>query len=337
MTWQNQLKDDSLTWLLERDSPNVRYLALRYLMDYPMDNKELFSARKATYTEGPIVSILSEMDDEGYWIKPGPGYSPKYRATVWSIIALGQLGASVEADGRIARACTYLLDHAFTDNGQFTRTGTPSGTIDCLQGNLCAALVNLGCEDPRLEIAFEWMARSVVGEKVAPIGNRHTPIRYYAGNCGPVFACGYNNKLSCAWGAIKVMLAFSQLSAEQRTPLIERAIETGVDFLFSTDPVLANYSTGSGKSPSPNWWKFGFPVFYITDMLQNVQVLVKLGFGNDPRLTNALDLVRDKQDDQGCWALEYSYAGKTWGDFGVKKQPNKWVTLRALRVLKQVA
>lgn len=28
------------------------------------------------------------------------------------------------------------------------------------------------------------------------------------------------------------------------------------------------------------------------------------------------------------------YAGKTWVDFGPKKMPNKWVTWRALRVLK---
>ncbi len=336
MTWQNQLKGDSLTWLLEHDSPNVRYLALRDLMDYQADNKELLAARKAAYTEGPIASILAEMNDKGYWVKPGPGYSPKYRATVWSIIALGQLGASVEMDERIAGACTYLLDYASTDNGHFTMTGTPSGTIDCLQGNLCAALVNLGYEDPKLEMAFEWMARTVIGEGVAPIGDRHTNIRYYSGNCGPVFACGFNNKLSCAWGAIKVMLACSKLSAERRTPLIKRAIETGVNFLFSTDPALANYPMGSSKNPSPNWWKFGFPVFYITDLLQNVEALVKLGFGNDGRLTNALDLIRDKQDDQGRWVLEYSYAGKTWGDFGVKKQPNKWVTLRASRVLKQV-
>jgi hypothetical protein len=34
--------------------------------------------------------------------------------------------------------------------------------------------------------------------------------------------------------------------------------------------------------------------------------------------------------------LEYDYAGKTWGDYGEKKQANKWVTLRALRVLKKV-
>jgi hypothetical protein len=34
--------------------------------------------------------------------------------------------------------------------------------------------------------------------------------------------------------------------------------------------------------------------------------------------------------------MEYDYTGKTWVDFGPKKQPNKWVTLRALRVLKMI-
>jgi len=35
--------------------------------------------------------------------------------------------------------------------------------------------------------------------------------------------------------------------------------------------------------------------------------------------------------------VAYDYAGKTWADFGPQKQPNPWVTLRALRVLKAVA
>jgi hypothetical protein len=48
-------------------------------------------------------------------------------------------------------------------------------------------------------------------------------------------------------------------------------------------------------------------------------------------------VIREKQDAHGRWALEYDYTGKSWVDFGAKKQPNKWVTLRALRVLKAVA
>jgi hypothetical protein len=181
------------------------------------------------------------------------------------------------------------------------------------------------------------MARTITGEGLAPNSDRQAPIRFYASQCGPTFACGSNNKLPCAWGGVKVMLAFSKLPMEQRTPLVERALEHGVDFLFSVDPAEANYPTGWTDKPSRNWWKFGFPVFYVTDLLQNVEALVALGYGGDPRLVNAMDMIREKQDEQGRWSLDYNYIGKTWIDFGEKRLPNKWVTLRALRVLKMAA
>jgi hypothetical protein len=337
MPWQAQLKGDSLSWLLEPDSPGVRYLALRDLLDRPNDDAELQTARQSAHTQGPIAAVLAAMPPEGYWEEPGPGYFPKYRSTQWSAILLAQLGASVAQDGRIAHACAYLLEHALTPGGQFTASGAPSGTADCMQGNLCWALPELGCDDPRLAAAFDWLARSVTGEDIAPAADRHAAVRYYAGKCGPTFACGSNNKLPCAWGGAKVMLALGRWLVERRTPVMERAIKQGVDFFFSVDPATANYPNGWAEKPSGNWWKFGFPVFYVTDLLQVVEALVALGYGRDPRLVPALALVRDKQDAQGRWALEYDYTGKTWVDFGPKKQPNKWVTLRALRVLKAVA
>jgi hypothetical protein len=337
MSWQNQVKGGVLDWLLEKETPEVRYLALRDLVGCSPDDPELNATCIQAHKKGPIASILAEMVDEGYWVEPGPGYNPKYRSTVWSMIMLAQLGASATQDERVARACGYVLDHSLTAGGHFTISGSPSGTVDCLQGNLCAAMIDLGYDDSRLEKAFEWIARSVTGEGVAPSDDRQAVVRYYAGKCGPLFACGANNKLSCAWGAVKVMLALSKLPQERRTPVINRAIQDGVQFLFSTDPALADYPSGYSDKPSGNWWKFGFPVFYVTDLLQNVEALVALGYADDPRLVHALNLIREKQDVQGRWALEYDYAGKTWVDFGAKKQPNKWVTLRALRVMKAVA
>jgi hypothetical protein len=273
-----------IDWLLKPDDPGVRYLALRDLIE--ADAKELATAAKLAHSEGQIAQIPAKMKKEGYWEKPGAGYSPKYTGTVWSLILLAQLGASLKTDNRIATACSYVLEHALTEGGQFSVNGPPSGTIDCLQGNLCTALLDLGCQDTRLDKAFEWMARSVTGQGVAPVAHKEASVRYYAGKCGPNFACGANNKLPCAWGATKVMLAFSELPEEKKTPLIRKAIQTGVDFLFSTDPA------------------------------------------------EAIKTINEKQDDQGRWPLEYDYTGKTWVNFGAKQQPNKWVTLRALRVLK---
>jgi hypothetical protein len=336
MSWQEQLNGDSLAWLLETQTPEVRYLALRDLLDLPGTDSELRAACKAAHQKGPIATVLDKMDKAGYWVTPGPGYNPKYRSTVWAVILLAQLGASAEEDDRVARACTYLLDHALATGGQFTASGAASGTADCLQGNLAWALLELGCDDPRLEMAFDWMARSVTGEGIAPSKDRRASVRYYAGKCGPSFACGANNKLPCAWGGTKVMKAFGKWPTKRRTPVIKRAIQQGVDFLFSVDPADATYPSGFSNRPSQNWWKFGFPIFYVTDLLQIVEALVALGYGHDPRLSRALAIIREKQDENGRWALDYDYTGKTWADFGTKKQPNQWVTLRALRVLKAV-
>jgi hypothetical protein len=280
------------------------------------------------------------MNKEGYWVQPGAGYNPKYFGTVWSMTLLGQLGASIDTDKRIATACAYVLDHSLTKYGQFSASGTPSATLDCLQGNLCFSLLVMGCTDPRLDKAYEYMARSVTGEGIAPNTDKKAPLRYYASKSGPVFACSGTYNKPCAWGAAPVMIAFGKLLKEKRTPLINRAIKAGVDFLFSKDPATADYPLGFPLKPpsksSGNWWKFGFPNFYVADILRIAEALVPLGYGKDLRLANALKLIRDKQDSQGRWLMEYDYNDKTWLDFGPKKQPNKWVTLRALRVLNAV-
>ncbi len=335
MDWQKHVNSPAIDWLLEPEDPGVRYLALRDLLDRPADDEELVHARQAAHVSGPIAKVLDKMQPEGYWAKPGPGYTTKYRSTVWALILLAQLGADASQDERINHGCEYLLRHSLVIGGHFSVYGTPSGTIDCLQGNLCWALLEMGYDDPRLAQAFEWMARTVTGEGMASRNDKDAELRYYAYKCGPLFACGPNYGQSCAWGATKVMLAFGKLPEKQRTPLIDEAIRQGVGFFFSVDPVTANWPTRLGDKPSRNWWKFGFPVFYITDLLQVAEGLVALGYGKDPQLASTLELIRSKQDEQGRWELEYDYTGKTWVNFGEKKKPNKWVTLRALKVLKR--
>ncbi len=330
MTIEKKEIETTTGWLLEKEDPGVRYLALR---DICRDRSAALKEQKKAHSDGPIGTILSKMKPEGYWSEPGPGYNPKYFSTVWSLIHLAELGGSVKTDKRIGKACQYFIDHGLADGGQITASGAPSGTADCMQGNLCWALSALGCEDKRLRGAYEWMARSVTGEGIAPLKDRNAAMRYYAGQCGPDFACGSNNKLPCAWGAVKEMGAFSILPKSEKTPIIRKAMERGIKFLFSVDPATAGYPRGWTSKPSQSWFKFGFPVFYITDVLQILEVLTALEYGADRRSKNLVDLVEGKRMKDGKWLLEYDYAGKTWVNYGVKKKPNKWVTLRALRAL----
>ncbi len=335
--WKDRLKGDPVPWLLARDEaqPAIRYFALRDLLNRREDDAEVEAARAAIMDSGPVPAILAAQAPEGYWDKPGAGYGPRYRGTQWAIIFLAQLGATGSSPG-VRAGCAYLLSHALASSGGLSMSGAPSGFVHCMAGNLGAALIELGwLADQRLQTALDWLARTITGEGVADATRRDTSQRYYkSGNVGPSFACAINAGLPCAWGAIKAMLALGRVPARLRTPGMQAALRQGIAFLLSRDPAVADYPFGMGSKPSSSWFKFGYPVGYITDVLQNLEALAALGQAGNPRLSNALELVIAKQDGQGRWPLEYSYNGKTWVDIEQPRQPSKWVTLRALRVLK---
>jgi hypothetical protein len=327
-------RDQVLDWLLEPEDPGVRYFALRDLLGAPDDDPELRAARRATVRQAPVARILDHMQDEGFWVKPGPGYAPKYRGTVWQIIFLGQFGAD-GSDRRVRRSADYVIDHSRTGLGGFSVNGLPSGLIHCLQGNLGASLIELGyLDDPRLQQALDWLARSITGEGIAPAKSKDERRYYSSGNSAPGFCCAANNHKPCAWGAIPALDALSRVPKPQRTPAMRRAIAAGTSFLLSRDPAAADYPMGWATKPNASWFKFGYPLGYVADVLRNAEVLVALGKGKDRRLGRVRDLILGKRGHDGRWRLEYDYAGKTWFDLGAKRAPNKWVTLRARRALK---
>ncbi|RPI30348.1 MAG: nitrogen fixation protein NifH [Chloroflexota bacterium] len=328
----------ALSWLLEPDpaNPGVRCFTLVDLLDYPRDHPEVIAARQDVMASGPVPAILAAQAPEGYWVEPGTGYFGKYRSTVWSIIFLPQLGAHA-SDPRVRAGCDYVLDNSRCAYGGFSVDGRNSGLIHCLEGNLVAALIDLGWwGDPRLAEAVDWLARSITGEGIAPADNKDAPLRYYRScNSAPGFVCAANNYKPCAWGAVKAVLALGKLPREAVTPAIQSAIQAGVDFLLSRDPAQADYPTPFDTKPNRSWFQSGYPLAYVTDVLQNLEALAALGYGSDPRLQPAVDWLSSKQDAQGRWLMEYTYNGKTWVDIEQKGQPSKWVTLRALRVLKR--
>jgi len=327
----------TIDWLLEHDleNPGVRYFALRDLLECPADDPQVLSARESVMTQGPVPRILASQDPLGFWVEPGSGYYPKYRGTVWSIIYLAQLGAD-PADPRVQASGDHLLQHARTASGVFSMSGTPAGNINCLAGNLAAALLDLGfAGDERLEQSLDMMARYATGEGIAPTEEKRAPLRYLkSGTCGPGFRCSANNGLPCAWGAVKVLRALARVPEERRTPQLQGALDVTVEFLFSVDPATADYPAGYSDKPSRSWFRFGFPVFYVTDVLQTAEALSEAGYGGDPRLAPTHDLILDKGNALGRWSLDYAYTGKTWVDVEARGKPSKWVTLRARRVLK---
>jgi hypothetical protein len=58
------------------------------------------------------------------------------------------------------------------------------------------------------------------------------------------------------------------------------------------------------------------------------------GAAPDPRLADAVDLVRAARQPDGRWLQTHRLAGRTWFDIDVPVgEPSPWVTFIALRVL----
>ena len=335
-SWTGHLRADPLPWLLEPRDPGVCQLALQQLLDRPQNDPDVVRSRDAAMHVDPIAEILAAQQPDGHWEKPGPGYATKYRGTVWQLIFLDQLGAD-PADPGVRRAAEYVLCHSQATTGGFGASGAmtaaappPSSVIHCLNGNLLRALIGFGwIDDERVVRAVDWQARAITGEGMD---------RWYAsGTSGPGFACAANERLPCAWGAIKALGALARIPVERRSPLVSRAIDAGVAFLLSRDPADADYPAGWGNQrPNGSWFRLGFPSGYVADVLQNLDVLVDLGRAKDARLDRAVEWLLGRQDADGRWANQYAYNGKTWVDFERQGSPSKWVTLRACRVVRAV-
>jgi hypothetical protein len=306
---------------LEPDNPSARYLALTQLLDREPSDPDVMEARAAIPGWGPARAILRAQWPEGYWMRPGVGYSPKHKATVWQLIFLAALGSPCNA--AIHRACSYALDHSRLEDGRFSAYKTAKGAVACLNGNLMRAMLLLGFRDTRLDASLEALASTVVSDKFR--------CRFNASGPPPA---RMRDGLPCAWGAIKAMGAFAQVPVEQRSPCVQAAIEGGISFLLAGDLAQGDYPAATG--PSPLWHRFGFPLGYSSDLVEALEVLSQLGaieMDSCPGMAAALELVRGKTAPDGRWRLEYT-PDNIWAPFGEVGRPSKWVTLRALVALR---
>jgi hypothetical protein len=69
------------------------------------------------------------------------------------------------------------------------------------------------------------------------------------------------------------------------------------------------------------------------DILRALDYFQAVNAPRDPRLAEAINIVRSSRRKDGRWSLEHSYNGKTYFELERLGAPSRWNTLRALRVL----
>lgn len=90
----------------------------------------------------------------------------------------------------------------------------------------------------------------------------------------------------------------------------------------------------NGEVVDQGWLQFSYPVHWKYDVLRGLDYLRATGARPDPRVAEAIELVRSKRQPDGTWSLENTHRGRL--HFALEEgdgKPSRWNTLRALRVL----
>ncbi len=328
--WKSFLNGYPVDWLLEEENPSVRYLTLKNILGISENEPEVKQVKKDIMNKGVVPKILAKQNSEGYWGEPEDFYiRSKYKGTVWTFLLLAQLNADGK-DGRIKNICEFILNISqdrksggFSYQGSTKNGGYHSKVLPCLTGNMIWCLIQFGyLNDQRVQQGLNWITTYQRFDDKIPYSPKGWPYDKNI-NCWGTH--------TCHMGVVKSLKALSEIPLEKRSFKIKNTIKEGVEYLLKHH--IYKRSHNLDKISKPTWIHFGFPLMWQTDILEILEILLKLG-NKDKRMQDAVDLMLSKQDSQGRWMLESSFNGRMQVNIERKGQPSKWITYHCLRVLK---
>jgi hypothetical protein len=335
------MADDTISWLLEHDEPSVRYFTLRGLLGMPEDAPEAIEAKRAVMQRGPVAAILARQNEDGGFLTDDmvqrygiavakTGYQPKYKNTTWQLLFLAQLGADKD-DPRVKKLCEYVLYHNNnTCKGVMGihiqwRAGIDFYTMPCFMANMVWSLTTLGYgEDPRVRATREWLMKYQRFDD----GDYRTPdVWPYRGRGDRCFG-----RHTCFSGVTRVLNMMAAVPKSERTGEMNAFISRAVDFVLMHRLYRRNH--GKWQPIRPEFELFTFPIIHYDDVISVVDTLQRLGV-RDKAVDEGIEFILSKRGKDGRWKLDYTMSrSATHANFGARGKTSKWITLRALKVLK---
>lgn len=308
-----------IEWLLDGD-PGIRWQVLRDLTDAPAG--QVAAERARVEHEGLGARLLQQEDQDGLWAggacfpanyrggEPGQPWTPTMH-TLQTLQILGFDPASASA-----RRAIGLI----AKNGHWEHDGQPyfDGEVEpCINGRTIEAGAYFGVD-------------------VAPVVDRILGERLADGgwNCeaenGSVRS-SFDTTLSVLDGLLEYEHNSAAAETDERLADVRDARRGGEEYLLERG-LFRRKSTGEVVQPA--YLEFAFPYYWHYDVLRALDYFRKAGAEPDPRLADAVDLVRSKRQPDGRWLLDRIHRGRVYFDIEDAGQPSRWNTLRALRVLR---
>ncbi|MXP22295.1 hypothetical protein GIY30_13180 [Gordonia sp. HNM0687] len=300
-----------MTWLLDGD-PAVAYQATRDLLG--VDDARL-QVRIAD--EGAGATLLAARGPDGHW---GAGfYNPKWTSTHYTLLELRGLGLAPTHP--VARdACALVLrDHKVRDGGVDPRPTTRHSDV-CVNGMALNYLSWFGSDADQLASIVD-----VILAEQMPDGGF---------NCRTSRTGATHSSVHTSTSVIEGITAYEQAGYSHRRAELRDARTSAVEFLLRHRLFR---SERTGKPIRPDFTRLHYPARWYFDVLRGLDALRAAGIDYDERMRDACSVLEKRRRSDGRWVAQRGYPGKTHLTYPPPGEPNPWVTLIALRVLRAYA
>jgi len=303
----------AIKWLLKGD-PAIRWQVLRDLKGAAAPTVRREQRRVAN--EGWGARLLARQDPEGRW--GGGIYTPKWTSTTYTLVLMRGLGLPARHPSAI-RGCRVLLDEGFwKDAGINFWRRTYDRSETCVSSMVLAVASWFRLDDPRVDL----LAGHVLEQQMADGG----------WNCRatPGYGGATHGSFHTTISALEGLLEYQRF----RPALAQRAGQAqsrGREFLLA-HRLFRSHRTG--KVVKSEMTRFSYPPHWHYDVLRGLDYFASAGAPWDPRLIEAMCILKQRQHPDGRWLLQNEYPGRTFFRMEITGRPSRWNTLRALRVLK---
>jgi len=295
-----------LTWLLQGD-PSIRWQVLADLMGAAQEEIDAERARVAV--QGWGVRLLAAQSVDGRWADVL--YSPKWTSTTYTLLLLHWLGLPAGHPQAIA-GCRQVWDGASFYDGGLTIAKSIRQPETCITAMLILLAASFGLDDDRLDPTVQWL----LDQQLADGG----------WNCESIRSGSLHGSFNTSISALDALLQYQQSGGGLE---VSDNMDRGRTF-FLDHRLYRSHRTGELVSPA--FTRFPFPPQWHFDVLRGLEHFRAAGAATDPRLGDAIEVVRRARRADGTWPVHRAYSGKTW--FRMEPAgPSRWATLRALRVL----
>jgi hypothetical protein len=307
------IESSSIEWLLEAQTPSIRYLTLNRLLGLAETEPEVQAARQAMGATGSIPTILSRQGENGSWVGDKSYYTPKYTSAHWSMLLLAELEAD-PTDLRLHQGAAHMLEVILPELERRFGKGTYGWT--CLWANILRYTLHARlAEDPHLEPVLAALLRDGLDYE---------------------WRCPYNDERPCAWGAARALWGLAALPPELHRPEVKNTIQSAIRFLLEEHDLLqANYPVPDNGKIHDLWNRLSFPLFYQADILFVLRALADANALDHPGAHPALDWLAQQRKSNGRWGGASPFRQRTWRVIGDRSETDRWVSLHAAIVLEQ--